>query len=632
MTPIQTTYSSSPPLEESWIVCNSDSPPPSDIAPESAVSCYDLEPLNERIASSSSNSVKKMIYKKKEIVYYKECNRDYPPILAEIESAVSASCRLSRGDKAAEIRTVVDEKGSVIGSISFEILGFRPINQFTFALEEFVFYNFAASLVCRYVRKDDDVHPENIGLAKGAFVDVDFDSFYYPITSEIKGTRIINNGFFAPLPAFAFPYTLNDLNEFANIKDQKPCHWPTKSPSNLNIFKEWKQKNLIQKLANNETFESQKWMAFLIEAMHIPSMHDKAISPHFSKVAKSQLMHGRLLEEMILRHDDLADILPHSLEFRKFLVKNPKCYAGITELFQQTDKFYIDHEFMVKERFLRLVRRCMVTDLTMVLFKMGGHLHKIQKVQKNLIQSYHHLLDMVQLFYEHPDTFDVAFSQLETDLVSLGNFLSPGIDQEWSQALKEFHFYIKKYHRFCENQTQSMAVSMFFRKETLETTQAIDTTHAPKTIAGGILRWMGTPGHIQRILSIIKECKEEYEPGNWDPRQWTRVRGQNLDTLISNVEKSLGDPNKVIEAILIFLQEGAWNQAWLLGRASANVLLIDKLATAVLEDFKTMLTPQLLKNHEFVQVCFLIKNGQWTLIEHVQAIAEQMKVIRYSPK
>lgn len=624
--------SSSLPVDQSWFIVESDASPP-DIAPDCYVSISQLECVIEQVPSSSSNSVKKMKLlendKSAQVVYYKGCSKSYPPILAQIEAAASASCLLTRPNKVAKIRNVIDDIGNIIGSISFEIFAFKPFKACTLTLEDLIFYNAAEAIVCRYVRQDDDYHPENGGLSVGAIVDIDFDSFWYPVTADIKGLRLVNNGYFGPLPANAFPLTLRDLNDIPNIKDQVPCHWPSKSPSNMNSYKEWKQKELIQKLAGNVDFQKQKWMALLQEAMILPEMHAEVISPHFAKLPESQMMKQRLYCHIVKRHDDLAALLPHSLEFRKFIRLNSKSYAKITELFQRTDENFLEHESKIKQRFFMIVRSCLVKDLVMALFDIGSHLHKIQPIQNDLIQAYDRLIDIVQQFHEKDDSFEVAFNQLEFDLIEMRSFLSPHPNMGWFNSVKQFLSCFNKYRGFCHAQVQSMAASIYPAQTVKDANKPLDTTDAPEIIAREICRWLLLPGHLQRILSIIKVCKEDYEPGAWNPKNIVRRRSEDFDTLSLKIEESRGDPVKIMEAILEFFKDGkgAWNQAWFGGYASANVLLMDKLARAAIEDFVNMMSPKILKNYKLVEVCFLIKNEKWKLIEHVQAIAQKFNGI-----
>ena len=198
-------------LEESFYICERKSSPFPDIAPEDSVLESHLLPLPEKVGTPSSHSVEIMVLQEQAAaitslrVFFKKCDSTYPPSLAQIEAAASASSRLTRGGKFARIRTVINGLGFVIGSISHGFTDFKPMYQYTFTLNDLIKYNAAKSLVNRYVKQDDDFHPGNAGIAKvdddvgETWVDIDGDMFYYPMTSQIKGPRVINNGFFAPI-------------------------------------------------------------------------------------------------------------------------------------------------------------------------------------------------------------------------------------------------------------------------------------------------------------------------------------------------------------------------------------------------------------------------------------------------
>ncbi len=618
-----------PSIVDSWVVCATEAVPNPEVAPENGISLFRLLSSITATPSSSSHTVEKMTFPLADgthaVVYYKKCDPTYPPILAQIEAAASSSCRLTIGEKAAKVVPVIDERGLVVGSISFEFTGFEPFNSCKQTIEDLIRLNATEGLVCRYVRQDDDFHPGNGGVAKGRIVHIDFDMFYYPMTAQIKGPRVINNGYFAPEPADAFPYSLRDFREFPNIQDQKPCHWPAKSPANINLFKDWKQKDLYQKLTGNREVEIQKWTAFLTEALVTPEMHYDSISPCFAKDADSQEWRCKLYQHVVKRHDDLAALLPHSPEFRHFLVRSPRIYTRVSATFRNNDERFKAHEPELRARFCLLVRRCMAKDLTKILFQMGSYFHKGEAVEDALVQPYYRLLGLVQQFYEDTESYEAAFNQLDYGLMSMESLLYAGQDKPWAGAAKQFRSFITAYRNFCDNSTPSIADSIFLRPKEHETIHPLNISQAPRVVAGAIRRWLESPGCQRRLLAIIKDCQVAYTPySSWDPRHFTRVRGSELDALAATVAGAGEEPGKVVDAIRKFCRSGAWNQAGVIAKASANVLLIDRIATAALEEFKTMLSPQLLKNHELAEVCYLIKNDKWKLTDHAKAIAEEL--------
>src|SRR5690606_31485766 len=103
------------------------------------------------------------------------------------------------------------------------------------------------------------------------------------ITVEIKGARAINNGILAPLPKDLFPVTDKDIDAFPNIRDAQPCHWPTKIPNNLAIWKRFPNRAEFVKLAEDSMAIRQKYYAFLREILIDPEDHLQVMIPSFSR-------------------------------------------------------------------------------------------------------------------------------------------------------------------------------------------------------------------------------------------------------------------------------------------------------------------------------------------------------------
>lgn len=634
-------------MDRSWIFCKSnDSPLPAN-APQNSVLVSNLYALDTMTSSStgvrkaseplisSSHSVSKMTLQEKEkftMVFYKRCDPNYPPILAQIECAASASFRIARGNCAALIRPVVDHNGEVIGSVSLEFPKFRSLYDYPFTQEDLIKWNVAESQVARYKREEDDNHPGNIGIfvmekpdgtSETCLGDLDFDMSYYSLSSQIKGPRIINNGLFAPLPENAFIQTLRDYEDFPNIKDQQPCHWFCNFPSNKNILKDWKLKEEFQKLAVHPTYIEQKWTAFLIECMITPEMHENAMNGCFAKDAETENKRKELMALVKKRCLKNETLLVQSPGFRRFIVRNPKIYEKVE---QKLSKNFQHFEFIkhhVKNHFYCLIKKCMAKDLTTILFHIGIHLNKVKGSQ----ETYHRLIHIAHQFHEDTNPFEGAFTQLDMGFQMLGPVIAAESNKEMLHFYDQFKTLINNYRGFTDGLAESPVSIYLKHSNEVNTASPFEQINVSQVIAKELIKWISSKENILRSLQIVRECITEYTPvyEKYNPRSLVRVRGKDLEGLVAKIESSQKEPQHIVEALLTIFESGAWNQAGWLTSASANVLLVNKFANAVLEDFKSSLSPVHLKNNELVQVCFLIQNDKWKIAEHSQTIALEMK-------
>ncbi len=165
--------------------------------------------------------------------FYKELSpqKDYPELLAKISVAISLFKRLFQGKRSAEERLVFDDQDKLVGTISFNVPGFKPFNFINEAIpaqanakelvipstKTLIENNIMEILLGRWFLDDDDGHPHNMSLAG----DIDFDMFMYWFTIHIKNPRTLIG-----IPKTRVDLTVADWEHFPNVKDSKPYHWP----------------------------------------------------------------------------------------------------------------------------------------------------------------------------------------------------------------------------------------------------------------------------------------------------------------------------------------------------------------------------------------------------------------------
>ena len=147
---------------------------------------------------------------------------------------------------------------------------------------------------------------------------------------------------------------MRDVENFPNIHDQRPCHWPTNSPSNYNLLKEWKQRDLFRKLTSHPDFDNQKYEAFLQEAMICKEIHAHVLPRNFTKDRDGQ---DRCLEHLAYvtkLHDDLASLLPRALNSAIFCLRPQNLCNDMPDIQQELASFQY-FEPAVRRRFFELV-------------------------------------------------------------------------------------------------------------------------------------------------------------------------------------------------------------------------------------------------------------------------------------
>lgn len=240
------------------------------------------------VVSDSSHQTSKVsfVYENGEKVdgFYKELDKDYPPLLAKISVATSLFKRLFQGERSAEERLVFDEKDNLIGTVSIGLKDFKSFNfyedeipsdssikeQVIPSTQTLIEKNVMELLIGRWFLNDDDAHPHNQSLNG----DIDFDMFFYWFTIWMKNPRML-----VGVPNPGINLTVSDWENFPNVKDAKPYHWPTylrPGEKTLQIYLPFGE-TILEKtlpkrypapeqfigLASNEKAQEQKFLAAL---------------------------------------------------------------------------------------------------------------------------------------------------------------------------------------------------------------------------------------------------------------------------------------------------------------------------------------------------------------------------------
>ena len=569
----------------------------------------------------SSHNVKKMKIVSEagmgQIVYFKQCDRSYPPILAQVEAASSASIRLSRGENAALVRTVVDDKGIVIGTASYEIPTFTSFSGESISAGVMLRLGVMDELVARYVRMEDDLHGDQMGIAKDkGVVGLDFDEMWYSeITAEIKGPRVINNGLTAPLAKDLFPITERDIERFPDLVDAQPCHWPTKVPNNLAVWKRFSNQAEFLKLAVDPMYAPSKYFAFLREILIDPEDHIRVMVPHFARNEEGRDMILKMNACIEKRWKKLVDVLVQNDGFRKYLLRNKTSIREIADHFTHyndhiaLEGMHVDLE-KLDTRFQDIVRQCMVKDLTLVLFDLGCKLKGDTIDWETFKLSYQVLIDICLNFKSSECTFPDAFFALECELSNLA------LDHrermvKWSYYTSNFNQVLDNYRGLVTKKLGPPVMSLMINCAKRNSMTLDDgSLDLEKCMARALLALLEDDSKHDLVMEAIDDVLAAYEPSRFSPLSFTRTRAPDITSL----KRALSAHPKQ-RAVLIsnFLKAGEWNTSGYLLGASANVTLICRLADKLLGDFKSQVTLQQLRKHDLVELCFALDRGEWDI-------------------
>lgn len=611
-------------VEQSWIQVRDDDykgrPDLPDEAPPTSLLFTELTYFEE-CEVRSSHDVKKMKIvtepEKDQVVYFKKCDSSYPPILAQIEAASSASMRLSRGEHSARVRTVVDEKGVVVGTASYEIPTFTSFSGESISAAVMLRMGVMDELVARYVRMEGDLHGDQIGVATNmGVVGLDFDEQWYgEITADIKGPRVIYNGVTAPLPKDLFPITERDIDHFPDLVDAQPCHWPTKLPTNWAVWKRFLNREEFLKLDTDPMYAPAKYFAFLRELLIDTDEHIRVMIPHFARNDEGRGMVVKMQACIEKRWKNLTEVLIQNEGFRKYLLRNKAAIREIEDHFRAYNEkialegIHVDLE-KLDGRFQNIVRRCMVKDLTVVLFDLGCKLKGAKTDWETFKLSYQMLIDISINFKTTDCSFPDAFFTLECELSNLA--LDHRDDMTtWGLYTKNISQLLDNYRGLVTKKIGPPVMSIIIDRSRRDSLSLEDgSLDLEKCMARAMLAMLEDDSKLKLVLDAVSATHLDYTPSRFSPLSYTRVRGDDITAL----QKALkAHPDQMAVLISNFLKTGEWNTSGNFLGASANVTLICRLAEKLLEDFKSQVTLQQLRKHDMVELCFAVDRKEWDI-------------------
>lgn len=626
-------------LEQSWVVFKEPIRDSRFIAPKAAVPFSDLTSI-KKCETASGHDVYKMELRKgveKKVVYYKQCCPHYPSHMAQIESANSTWYRLVRGKKAAKVRPVVDVNGKVVGSISYDIEGFQSFDGKKISAAAMIELGIEEELVARYVRKEDDLHPGNIGISPiYGVVGIDFDRSQYPITSKINGARIINSPF-APAPADSFPITDEDLTNFPNIKACKPCFWPTKYPNNGNWKKDFANRAEFIRLSSDPKFNPKKNYAFLKEILLYHNTIIRAMEPNFSDTDEIAQQYFSEIKDTLEK--DLAELeerLTENAGFRRFILDNKHALQCSLKHFEKYNKEIAEYGFQidldeVKEKYLSIVKKCMIKDLTNAMYDLGYELKSNQSDWDKFSDKYNSLLDCFIRFQRSKDPFLETFLRVEFEFLTIVPN-SKDDEDPWSNLCKNLSIVLDNYRGFL-TKTDEVPVKSIMLRHSVDNAKVSDkkSMDVEGCLAKAMHTFITNSKNREKIIHIASQCLDSYRPflhgttiSGLNPFNYSRARVAEIEEMISNLQKAISSDFPV--HIKRFLEKGSWNVSLInvsmIGdRHSANVLLISKLCQAALDSFKRRISFKQLKEHDLVEISYALQRKDCYLENLAEKIA-----------
>jgi hypothetical protein len=632
-------------LDQSWVQLECDSsfrPRLPENSPPTSLLFSEMS-YHEVCSVSSGHDVKIMVIHSKlekgQIVYFKKCDSTYPPILAQIEAASSASCRLSRGECTAKVRPVVDDNGEVIGTASYQIPTFRSFTGETLSAAVMLRMGVIDELVARYVRMEDDLHPDQIGFARNlGIVGLDFDMMWFgAITWEIKGARIINNGYFAPLPPDAFPITDEDINRFPDIKDAQPCYWPTKIPNNYNLKKCYANRDEFLKLASDSVYAPVKYMAFLREVLIDTEEHIAVMIPHFARNGEGVAMVEKMKSCIESRWALLEEALIDNEGFRKFIVKNKTAFHELSDHFRTyNEKIVVEgitvNLDLLETRYQELVRKCMVKDLTIVMFGLGCKLKNVSHGWEEFKLSYDLLIDICLRFKKNGCSFPDAFFTLECELRNQA-LLHEHKKPQWDAFCCDINIVLNNYRGLVTKRLGPPVQSIMIDRTRRDSmTHSDGSLNLEKCLARSLYSMVRDVKNHNKVIEVVQQVLREYAPIGYDsriaslnPMRLCRSRSEAIVGLHVSLQKE--SPDQAPLLISKFLEDGAWNTSGYLRSASANVTLVRRLADKLLDGFKHQITLQQLREHDLVDLCYALDRGELDLEKSAYQIKELFREI-----
>lgn len=215
----------------------------------------------------------------------------YPALLAKLSVGISALYRMTLGERAAEERLVYNAEGDIVGTVSLALDGFVPMqttmgepitdktkrelaNPSTLKLIE---RGATEVLVYSWLRKERDLHPDNIGTGNISvlleesdgstsvkeiqqIVRLDWDNSHSNITDPIRGKRGVQ-GFMTEHSHNASKLSKEQLEKLPELDTRE--HWPTHVPQHGALYKIYQSQKAFEDLGGRSEFNAQKHFALL---------------------------------------------------------------------------------------------------------------------------------------------------------------------------------------------------------------------------------------------------------------------------------------------------------------------------------------------------------------------------------
>ncbi len=607
-----------------------------EIAPPSALTETYLSSLDGSVVASSHEVFHMVINAGKEKgtkVFYKKCDAHYPPFLAQIEAATSESLRIVRGECAALVRPVVDSKGNVIGSISYEISTFQSFSGQSMSASVMLSMGIIEELVARYVRMEDDLHIYNIGIAKDlGVVGIDFDMTWYPFTVSFKGgDRTISYGPAATI----FPITDHDIDHFPAIRDAKPCYWPTRSPGNGNLMKSYSNMDEFLKMGDDSKVVHYKYQAFLKELLIDKQTHYQVLARNFERTEKAESTFKDFKSVVEARYDDLEDKLINNRGFRRFVVNEltalKVCLNDFSKYNSKVSRNEIRFDLdQISDGFGEIIRKCLVKELTDGLYELGSQLKADKWKWENYGGSYGEMIDVIEKFQTSKNSIKTDYSEMCMALELLRqNLGSRG--SRWGRFCSDLNAVMDNYRGVITGRSEMPNESIYFKRSL---TDSFSTEERRRNVEEALVKAMSetlqSVEHREQIIKVVEECRDKYLPfgaesslGYFNPKAYSRKRGPEIKSLIKNIK--ILNSNNILPYVVKFLQKGEWNPSTFFTNASMNVLLMSELTQLTLKIFKKQLTLTQLRDHDLVELSFAVDRGEWNAEEAAKRVSEIFK-------
>ncbi|MEO8401459.1 MAG: hypothetical protein ABI597_06630 [Gammaproteobacteria bacterium] len=352
-----------------------------DTRPKKSFKLSQLKILNKTVTSGHAISQVTYVQSDGQVKegYLKYCDSSYPDILAGIVIGISQVIRFAVGSEyASEERLVYDDYDEIIGTLSFTLPNFIPFQSLSLSdtddkdpekqafrnpdLNTLLEYNFARLLVSGYRNKTDDLHPDNISI----FGLIDFDMYYYDLTSILKGERQLT-GFLLKTPHKICELKEKHIREFPHVPDR--THWVTKAPNNYNLFKIFRAQAILYSLKDNPIFKKQMYTALLQEMLsfdvemlkkylqyylddeplildNLPAVKRDKLIKYNKELFYDDKGNERTIADCCLQlfeseYKAFVRLILHMPEFRCFLIENPGILDQMKAWFREQNAFLL---------------------------------------------------------------------------------------------------------------------------------------------------------------------------------------------------------------------------------------------------------------------------------------------------